>query len=331
MESIGSLVKYNNTHADAQRVISRSKNKSSGDLCRFINVLFHQDFRDHFLKINNIKTRTDHEGLEGAGWLPKEFWSRVADVITYSEPDGEDSIETQLRTVWMPMDDSKQEIFDHLTSLFYGDETIELNGSTTNYRADWFKKKHGELDRVRKKIDFYLHKSGNGDPDPWSKVDLALAEAPGIRKPEAYYYYVRANEFKIEIEKAFGSSLDNSLRGNGSEGDVESPDDHSKGSRSAPKEYFKQLIDSHNENSVKQEAFMASLSANFSDISKSESQKAQAEMKKAKTAGFLCFNNLMKDFYAATHIDYKRQLVAMMQDTKESYNLNVVVPVVEAE
>jgi len=121
-------------------------NCRSGHCCKFINCLFHPNHHDNYFRLNDIKTRKDHEGLPGGFLLPSQFWNYIAEVMgsgaeeveAYSydpslhdddladeQGQGTDNLEKELQTWWKPNDTDLQAA-DHMEDNFYLNNDISL-------------------------------------------------------------------------------------------------------------------------------------------------------------------------------------------------------------
>ena len=81
---------------------------SSKNIVRLFNVLFGHNFFDSLIKLNDIKTCTDHE----TGGLPSHFWNDVADALNVSEDDDHNNSCATNIVIISPEDAHYEELMD---------------------------------------------------------------------------------------------------------------------------------------------------------------------------------------------------------------------------
>jgi len=182
--------------------LSTATERSSSNIVRLINVLFGHDFFDSLIKLNDIKTRTDHE----TGGLPSHFWNDVADALNVSEDDDDDNCATII--VISPEDAHYEELMD-----------LDLDDydATTGAAA---RKKFNLLMKVLKVMKRNMTISGEHDNDPYNFVDVAMKKVggsatAGLTTIGCYYFYKRCASKEHEgLNDAFVNTMDEALMGN---------------------------------------------------------------------------------------------------------------------
>jgi hypothetical protein len=177
--------------------VSTATERASNNIVRLVNILFSANFYDNFIKLNDIKTRRDHE----AKLLPDDFWNDVAEAMNGDAADDDSA----LKTVMCPLDPHWEEVID-----------LDLNEFDLTTSAA-LRKKFNLLLKVRKVMTVNMTASGEHDSDPYNFVDLAMKSAKAtsvLTKIGCYYFFQRCVEKNQEIDDTFGDTMDEALKGN---------------------------------------------------------------------------------------------------------------------
>jgi hypothetical protein len=175
----------------------------TSNICRAVNVVFSSEFFDDFAKVNDRKTRADHEG----DTTNKAFWVRAATAYnTINTGDELDSLSSD--------DDFCKIVYDiddcHLYDL---DHNSEVNLQQVDpFTTEAFKKKILSLFKVRMSMKRNMMKSGEHGNDPWDFIQTAMKDFSGLTKIGVYYFYTRC-EANPSIDGSFQPFLDLSLKG----------------------------------------------------------------------------------------------------------------------
>jgi hypothetical protein len=178
--------------------LSTVSERASSNMVRLVNVVFSHNFFESFLKLNDIKTRSDHE----TGGLPSDFWADVAEALN---GDAED-------------DDSATNIVISLEDPHY-DELMDLDLDDFDITtSSVLRKKFNLLLKVRKVMKQNMTLSGEHDNDPYNFVDVAMKKVggTGLTKTGCYYFFQRCatREHEEAIDDIFGDTMDEILMGN---------------------------------------------------------------------------------------------------------------------
>jgi hypothetical protein len=167
----------------------------TSNMVRISNIVFSHEFLDSFLKLNDTKTRADHE----SGEIPKAFWKEVAEAMNASSDDDG----TALQVVIAEDDNHYEEIM-----------SIELQQFDTMSDSA-IRKKVQSLFKVRKEIKKNMSQSGEHDNDPYNFVDVAMKKVrgPGLTKLGCYYFFKRCDQ-NPEVDTTFAEGMDENLKGN---------------------------------------------------------------------------------------------------------------------
>ena len=125
------------------------------------NALFHSDFRDKFLSINNSNNHEDFE--TGVGSNNKRLWSDIADWI--NDPIIEDS------SKWYPIDDNVYK--GHVKDAIEEGLSLDYTSRLTPVSGNVVSKMVRNLLKVCNKIDSNMQLSGNHNSDGFAYVDAA--------------------------------------------------------------------------------------------------------------------------------------------------------------
>jgi hypothetical protein len=139
------------------REMATAPEKMSNNIIRLTNIIFSNEFYDAFIKLNDIKTRTDHERHD----LPHHFWNDVAEAMNSTADDDSTAID-----VVLPPQDLHYEEVELLDLLDYDSMT-----------AVTIKKKIMSLFKVRKIIQENMTLSGEHDSDVYNFVEVTMKKA----------------------------------------------------------------------------------------------------------------------------------------------------------
>ena len=167
-------------------------------------MLFHSDFHDNFLSINNIKNHEDFE--TGVGANNKCLWPSIADWI--NDPMMEDNQK------WYPIDDHayKGHIQDAVDAGISLDFTLHL----TPVSGPVIGKMVKNLLKIQNKIDSNMQQSGSYNVDTFAYIDAAQGFhnlKMEVSPFATYYFYIVAKQH-LATAIAFTSSLPDSLKAN---------------------------------------------------------------------------------------------------------------------
>lgn len=181
-------------------ILSTATERTSSNIIRLVNVIFSNDFFPSLLKLNDIKTRTDHE----TGGMPNDFWSDVADALNTADDDDDDD-DTAINII---MDETDPH-FDEMQEL-----DLEDFDNTTGPAS---RKKFNVLMKVMKVMKKNMTTSGEHDNDAYNFVDVAMkkvAGASGLSTIGCYYFFKRCASKEHEgLDDAFVDSMDTALMG----------------------------------------------------------------------------------------------------------------------
>ena len=166
------------------------------------NALFHSDFRDKFLSINNSKNREDFE--MGVGSNNKQLWSDIADWI--NDPTIEDS------SKWYPIDDNVYK--GHVKDAIEEGLSLDYTSCLTPVSGNVISKMVRNLLKVRNKIDSNMRLSGNHNSDGFAYVDAARGFHHLKTELSAFaaYYFVVVSEQHPAASAAFCSLLPDNMK-----------------------------------------------------------------------------------------------------------------------
>lgn len=174
--------------------VSSAAERASSTIVRLINVIFSHNFFESFLKLNDIKKRSDHE----TGELPSDFWADVASALN---GDSEDD-DSPLSLVISPHDRHYDEMMD-----------LDLH-EFDMVTASVVRKKFNMLLKVRKVMKNNMTVSGEHDNDSYNFVDAAMKKSncSGLTKIGCYYFFERCAAHP-EVDDTFSDSMDIVLMG----------------------------------------------------------------------------------------------------------------------
>ena len=183
----------NQREKDGER-ISTASERASNNIIRLTNVIFSSNFVNSLLKLNDIKTRTDHE----SGGLPSDFWAEVADVLNGASED----------------DDSAQQIVLSLEDPYYDEIFLIDLDEFDNMTSAAIRKKFNMLMKVRRVMKRNMTTSGEHDNNPYNFVETAMKKAgsTGLTIIGCYYFFVRC-EATDGVDSSFSDTMDPTLMG----------------------------------------------------------------------------------------------------------------------
>jgi hypothetical protein len=86
------LARYQENRNNDGHVIATASDKMSNNIIRLTNIIFSNEFYDAFIKLNDIKTRTDHERHD----LPHHFWNDVTEAMNSAADDDSTAVDIVL-------------------------------------------------------------------------------------------------------------------------------------------------------------------------------------------------------------------------------------------
>ena len=181
------------------------------------NALFHSDFRDKFLSINNSKNREDFE--TGVGLNNKRLWSDIADWI--NDPTIEDS------SKWYPIDDNVYN--GHVKDAIEEGLSLDYTSQLTPVSGNVVSKMVRNLLQVRNKIDSNMQLSGNHNSDGFAYVDAARGFhhlKTDLSAFAAYYFFVVSTQHPA-ASAAFCSLLPDNMKADSTKAHVDLTTDNS--------------------------------------------------------------------------------------------------------
>ena len=168
------------------------------------NVLFHSDFCDNFLSINNIKNHVDFE--TGVGANNKCLWSSIANWI--NDPMMEESQK------WYPIDDYVYK--GHIQDAVDAAISLDFTSHLTPVSGPVIGKMVTNLLKIHNKIDSNMQQSGLHSANGFAYVD-AVQGFHNLKmevSPFATYYFHIVAKHHLAAATAFTSSLPDSLKAN---------------------------------------------------------------------------------------------------------------------
>jgi hypothetical protein len=175
----------------------------TSNICRAVNVVFSSEFYNDFAKVNDRKTRADHEGDS----THKMFWVRAATAYnTINTGDDLDSLDSEDEFCKLVYNNDDVHLYDL-------DHNPEINlQQVDTFTTEAFKKKIITLFKVRTAMKRNMTLSGEHGNDPWDFIQVAMKEITGLTKIGVYYFYMRCED-NPSIDGAFQPFLDSSLKG----------------------------------------------------------------------------------------------------------------------
>jgi hypothetical protein len=199
---------YQTSLKDSGLVATSYAGRLTSNICRLVNVCFSNEFYDDFRKVNDRKTRMDHE----MSTTNKAFWIKACDAYNCTGKD-DDSL-SSFETPQASSDDFATLVFpqdDIYLAALQDNPDVDLN-KYDQMTPDAFRKKVVTLFKVRRLMQKNMTQSGTHDNEPWNFVEVAMKEFTGLTKIAAYYFFMRC-EANPEIDGVFQPFLDSSLKG----------------------------------------------------------------------------------------------------------------------
>ena len=194
-------------------------NQTTANVCRAVNVIFSNQFIDELKKVNNKKSRTDHE----SGNTHKHFWIQAA--MAYNNGQDDDVVEersTDPTAVAVP-EENKSTTEDEFSTLIvsYEDPVLaDLDANEEVYLEQFeqmetnaFRKKCLDLFKVRSIMKENMMKSGTHDSDLYNFVEVAMRGFTGLTPICVFYFYKRCDEHP-DIDSVFQPFMNDNLKGN---------------------------------------------------------------------------------------------------------------------
>ena len=194
-------------------------NQTTANVCRAVNVIFSNQFIEELKKVNDKKTRADHE----SGNTHKHFWIRAA--MAYNNRQDDDVLEegsNDPSAVAVP-EENKSTMEDEFSTLIVPYEDPVLADLDANEEVDLeqfeqmetnaFRKKCLDLFKVRSIMKENMTKSGTHDSDPYNFVEVAMRGFTGLTPISVFYFYKRCDEHP-DIDSVFQPFMNDDLKGN---------------------------------------------------------------------------------------------------------------------
>ena len=194
-------------------------NQTTANVCRAVNVIFSNQFIEELKKVNNKKSRADHE----SGNTHKHFWIWAA--MAYNNRQDDDVVEegsTDPTAVVIP-EENESTMEDEFSTLIVSSEDPVLADLDTNEEVDLeqfeqmetnaFRKKCLDLFKVRSIMKENMTKSGTHDSDPYNFVEVAMRGFTGLTPISVFYFYNQCDEHP-DIDAVFQPFMNDDLKGN---------------------------------------------------------------------------------------------------------------------
>jgi hypothetical protein len=179
---------------DGGVVVTASK-KMTNNLIRLTNIIFSHEFFDSFIKLNDIKTRTNHERND----MPRHFWDDVTESFNSAVDDDSTAV-----LIVLPTDDLHYDEVEGLNLLDFDMMT-----------ASAIKKKIMLLIKVRKIVQDNMTLSGEHDSDAYNFMEVAIKKvgAGGLTLVGSYYFF-KLCDVHPEVDVTYTVTLDDAIKGN---------------------------------------------------------------------------------------------------------------------
>ena len=171
-------------------------------LMRLVGVLFGTTSVHYFAQLNDSKTVEDFE--RGTGRNDENFYAQVSDAVNANDNDQH----LFLHPCNIPMDNTE---YNKHISDEHMDANIHPSGRDTVIQTNpkWIRQTVIHLCKVRNKISFWMHQSGNGNNKPMDFVDNAI-KACKVRSHvtiiAAYYFYMQC-KFHDKVSEGITSTM----------------------------------------------------------------------------------------------------------------------------
>jgi len=196
-----------NRLAASRRIDSADKiKKRINSQLRLTNAVSHKDAIDLVVVVNDNKNRKDHEAKK----TPKQTWMDVADIYNDASPDDD------LDTVILPPGGCSIPFYsEHKDLLVEDDEVDPSDFNPVESDGKYVAKIVNKMFRVRTWIKRLLDDSGRNCPDPFAYISTAMkrANVKEIYKLPAYYFYIKCEQHKDDLEARFSPFMNENLKG----------------------------------------------------------------------------------------------------------------------
>ena len=194
-------------------------NQTTANVCRAVNVIFSDQFIGELKKVNDRKSRADHE----SGNTHKHFWIWVA--MAYNSRQDNDVVDDRSmeHTAVAIPEDSESTMDDKFATLIVSYEDPVLADLDMNEEVDLaqfeqmetnaFRKKCLDLFKVRSIMKENMMKSGTHDSDPYNFIKVAMRGFTGLTPISVFYFYKRCDEHP-DIDSVFQLFMNDDLKGN---------------------------------------------------------------------------------------------------------------------
>ena len=194
-------------------------NQTTANICRAVNVIFSKQFIEDLKKVNDRKSRADHESRN----TQKHFWIRV--VMVYNnrlDDDVMDDRSTEHTAVAIPEDNESTTDYSFATLIVSYDDPVLAN-LDTNEEVDLAQFEQMEMNAFQKKcLDLFevwsimkenMTKSGTHDSDPYNFVEVAMRGFTGLTPISVFSFYKWCYEHP-DIGLVFQLFMNDDLKGN---------------------------------------------------------------------------------------------------------------------
>jgi hypothetical protein len=189
------LAKFQEQRNHDGGVVVTASEKMTNNLIRLTNIIFSHEFFDSFIKLNDIKTRTNHERND----MPRHFWDEVTESFNSAADDDSTAV-----LIVLPTDDLHYDEVEGLNLLDYDMMT-----------ASAIKKKIMLLIKVRKIVQDNMTLSGEHDSDAYNFMEVAIKKvgAGGLTLVGSYYFF-KICDVHPEVDVTYTVTLDDAIKGN---------------------------------------------------------------------------------------------------------------------
>ena len=194
-------------------------NQTTANVCRAVNVIFSNEFIEELKKVNDKKSRADHE----SGNTHKHFWIRVA--MAYNNRQDNNVVEEGLTdpTAVVIPEENESTTEDEFSTLIVSYEDPVLADLDVNEEVDLeqfeqmetntFQKKCLDLFKVCSIMKENMTKSRTHDSDPYNFVEVAMRGFTGLAPISVFNFYKRCDKHP-DIDSVFQPFMNNDLKGN---------------------------------------------------------------------------------------------------------------------
>ena len=194
-------------------------NQTTANICRAVNVIFSDQFKEELKKVNDRKSWADHK----SGNTHKHFWIWVAMAYSNRQDDNVvDNGSTEHTAVVIP-EDNESTMEDKFATLIVSYEDPVLADLDTNEEIDLAQFEQMETNAFQKKcLDLFkvwsimkenMMKSRTHGSDPYNFVKVAMRGFTGLTRISVFYFYKRCDEHP-DIDSVFQPFMNNDSKGN---------------------------------------------------------------------------------------------------------------------